>query len=110
MASSWVLGAAALLLLGCVPDDQTRGAEPADNGRRQFVPGEYIVTVQSGGNADTVGEVYASYGIEKLEPLGRGRFLIRLARDPGLAAARRAGLASRHVAAVERNFVYRYQR
>lgn len=102
------------LLFGCgacASDESAR--VPVESvsaaGARAFVPGEYVVTVKPGEGADAVAEVYAAHGVSKLDDLGRGRFLVRLARDPGLEAARRAAAASGKVTAVERNFVYRYQ-
>lgn len=98
---------AVLLLLGCARVDGAPAGAPRPP---EFVPGEYIVTVRGGSGAETLGEVYAAHGIEKLQPLGQGRFLVRLADDPGLEAARRVGLQSADITAVERNFVYHYQR
>lgn len=95
----------------CAPDESAR--PPLDHASSAdtpaFVPGEYIVTVNPGEGPEAVTEAFAAMGLSKLDDLGGGRFLVRFTRDPGLAAARRAGEASGKITAVERNLVYRYQ-
>ena len=104
-AFAWVLGAS--LLLGCA------GAEAPASGDHasapSYVPGEYIVRVLPPAGAAALRATYGPLGITKLVELGGGQYLIRLERDPGIEALRKASHASAHIAAVEPNFVYRYQ-
>lgn len=75
-----------------------------------YVAGEYVVTA-TGPDVDSsaIGDVYAAFGVETLQSLGRGRFLIRLTRDPGLDRVRSLGRESGRVRAVQPNYIYRKQ-
>ena len=84
-----------------VPLQRTTGTLP------DRVAGEYIVTVQAGGDEVLLRRLYATYGVRDIAELGPHRFLVKLERDPGLDEIRRAGLASGQVSAVQPNFVYR---
>jgi len=75
-----------------------------------YVPREYIVTLAGDDATETLRALYGEYGIERLQPLGEARFLLRLARDPGIETLRAAAEASGHRVGVARNYVYRYQR
>lgn len=97
------------LLLGCASDQGTqpaaRDAMPRASGGR--VPGEYIVTLRPRVASDALYAVYGSFDVVRVQELGEQRFLVRLSRDPGLAAMRSAGDRSPHVQAIQPNFTYR---
>lgn len=100
------------LLVACAAKEQSnpvriRATPPV---RQSHVAGEYIVTATSPeADADTVRRVYAAFGIETLQTLGGGRFLIRLARDPGVARVQSVGRDSGRIQAVQPNYVYRQE-
>jgi len=75
-----------------------------------YVPREYIVTLAGADAAEALRALYGEYGIERLQPLGETRFLLRLARDPGIETLRAAAEASGRRVELARNYVYRYQR
>lgn len=77
------------------------GARPA------VVVGEYIVTAKTNAAADAIRTAYAAFGVENIQSLGRGRFLLRLSQDPGIERVRRVGLDSGNIEAVQPNYVYR---
>jgi hypothetical protein len=112
--ASWVrtLGVAGLVVLSltaCAADEaasstSARKPEPA---RQDYVPGEYILSARSGVDAATITASYAAFGVENVQGLGGGRFLLRLARDPGIERVRTLGVESGQIDAVQRNFIYR---
>ncbi len=83
-----------------------RAAEttPADAGER--VPGEYIVAVKAGG-IEEIASVFADHGPTVLRDLGRGRYLIHLADDPGPEAVADLAAAAASIRHAEPNRVYR---
>lgn len=97
-----------LVLTACGAVDY---APPAANAAgaplRNYVPGEFIVTVRPSISADQLRRIYAELGVKEVRNLGGGRFLLRLTADPGLDAVKRIGEASASVDAVQRNFIYR---
>jgi hypothetical protein len=99
-----------LALFACVAKDEAEAVSDSHEFDAQtYVPHEYILTTAHDGNADAVIRVYAVYGIEKLRNIGGGRFLLRLARDPGFERVRNTGIESGEIKAVQRNYVYRKQ-
>ena len=74
-----------------------------------YVPREYIVTAASNVDVETVGRVYAAFGIENVHSLGGGRYVLRLTRDPGIDRIRSLAVESGQIEAVQRNFIYRTQ-
>lgn len=86
-----LLGVSALAVLGCnsdqppvntsnTPQKVLAGKSTPEKGER--VPGEYIVGLK-GGDVDKVLEVFAGFAPSIKKDMGRGRFLIKLADDPG---------------------------
>jgi len=73
------------------------------------VAGEYIVSVAPGGDATTVRNVYAAYGVRDVADLGDGNFLIKLTRDPGPDEIKQKGVDSGKVKTAQPNFIYRTQ-
>ncbi|HEX7043645.1 MAG TPA: hypothetical protein VF203_03430 [Burkholderiales bacterium] len=98
--------ALALVLLAAVGAAGEGSASDAGS----YVPREYIVTLAGADAVQVLHALYAEYGIERLQPLGEGRFLLRLARDPGIETLRAAAEASGRRVELARNFIYRYQR
>jgi hypothetical protein len=100
------------LLAACVAKEQPdpariRTTVPA---HEAYVAGEYVITA-TGTDVDSnaIRNVYAAFGVETLQSLGRGRFLIRLTRDPGLDRVRSVGRESGQVQAAQPNYIYRKQ-
>jgi hypothetical protein len=108
-------GCAAVALAGSLACAATGGgaagapdppAPPAAT-RGDRAPGEYLVTLREGGDEAALRRALARHALREVEALGRGRFLVRLADDPGLDALRRDALASGEVVDVQPNFAYR---
>lgn len=77
--------------------------------RQTYVPGEYLVSPRSNVDADTISRLYAAFGVENVQALSGGRFLLRLARDPGIERVQSIAVESGKIDAVQRNFIYRKQ-
>lgn len=116
---AWRLTVGVLLVVGglgatacghAVTDNPPSAGMAGNNTSSTRVPGEYIVTLQQEGGAALVQELYADYGVRAVEDLGRGRFLVKLKKDPGLDEVQRVGMVSGKVKAVQPNFVYRSNR
>jgi hypothetical protein len=76
----------------------------------EYVAGEYIVTVQPGGDKDTLRQLYSAYGVSEISDLGSKRFLIKLKQDPGLKVIKQKSLESVKVKSIQPNFIYRLNR
>jgi hypothetical protein len=83
------------------------GGTTGPSGRSDRVPGEYLVTLRGPGDEATVRRALAPHVVREVRDLGRGRFLVRLADDPGLDTLRRDALASGEVVDVQPNYIYR---
>lgn len=109
MRRLFYLAAFAAMLTGCFAADRTEptlSAAPGAN-LHNYAPGEFIVTARPEVSAEQVRGIYADFGVKGIRDLGDGRFLLRLAHDPGLGAVKRVGEASGSISAVQRNFIYR---
>ena len=97
------VAAAALLLCGCTGVQNTGDQAPSQD----VVPGEYIVSLKPTEDSETVRKVYGEYEIAFLNDLGRGRYLMRLSKDPGLESLKRKAAASGKIESIQPNFRYR---
>jgi hypothetical protein len=74
------------------------------------VPREYLVTLAPDVDPALIREKFGSYGIDRLEQVGRRPvFLVAFARDPGLEALEKVRAGEPRIVAVQPNFVYRTQ-
>jgi hypothetical protein len=85
---------------------RTNTEQPGMYGENRM-PGEYIVSLDEGGNEALVRKLYEAYQVKNLEDLGRGRFLIKLENDPGPEVIERKGMESAHIKSVQPNYLYR---
>ncbi len=74
--------------------------------QQQRVQGEYIISLRKGGDEKHLRALYKKYGIQKVTPMGRGRYLIRIQRDPGLERLKKETIDSEFIKAVQPNFRY----
>lgn len=74
------------------------------------IPGEYLVTVQKGGDQALIRQLFAQYSIREVRSLGDSLFLLRVDEDPGPEAIKRKGEECAQIASVQPNFVYRINR
>ena len=81
---------------------EMRGGEAGER-----VPGEYIVAVEDEGGPADIDAAFAAHGPEIVRDMGRGRFLIRLADDPGPRAVAEAAAAAPAILHAEPNRIYR---
>ena len=84
-------------------------ARTLDPNRQSFAPGEYILTVKSGVGVEAINGLYAAFGVERVQALSGGRFLLKLMRDPGIERIQSIGAESQKIDAVQRNIIYRTQ-
>lgn len=107
------LGVALLAAAGgatCVGSSET-GVEKkveAVNARDPHrVAGEYIVTVRPGGSNAEVRRVFGQYGIKSVKDLGKGRFLVKVDRDPGPQAMEATSARAGSIHRAQPNYKYR---
>lgn len=104
------LAVASALLVSCssgMKEGPQLSLRPGAASTPDRVAGEYIVTVHPGGDVASLREFYAAYGIREITDLGKGLFLLKVERDPGLAEIKRRGLESGKVKDAQPNFIYR---
>ncbi len=71
------------------------------------VTGEYLVTLDAGAGATQIAQAYGGLGIQRLEDLGGGRYLLVVAQDPGPAQMEEIRARNPRIKAIQPNFVYR---
>lgn len=73
------------------------------------VLGEYLVTVQNGGDEPMLRRLFADHSIRSVRQLRDDLFLINIERDPGPEAMRQFAAGCDQIRAVQPNLVYRYK-
>jgi hypothetical protein len=97
-------------LAACGGESSEKPPAPLERGSgtvQDRVPGEYVITVRSGGDADLLRDLYEEYGVRDVSEIGPDLFLLKLKEDPGVDEIRRKGIESGKVSAVQPNFIYR---
>jgi len=74
------------------------------------VPGEYLVSVQKGGDEALIRKVFASYSVRDVQSVSDNLFLLKLDRDPGPEEIQRKAEESDRIRSVQPNYVYRLER
>lgn len=82
---------------------------PSATEKRDRLPGEYVVTVEDNGKeaGAAVRAAYSDFGVTRLAPIGNGRYLLTLERDPGVAEMQRRAQPIPLIKSVQPNFIYR---
>jgi hypothetical protein len=70
------------------------------------VPGQYIVTLAPGGDANVLTALYGRFGIKDIRDLGNNAFLMVLGDDPGLASLQELARHETRIKAIQPNFIY----
>ena len=73
------------------------------------VPGEYLVTLSAGGEAEVITNLYGRFGIKEMKNIGNNIFLVTLSEDPSLARMEELRAQEPRIEAVQSNLVYRTQ-
>jgi hypothetical protein len=89
-------------------DDKSTPAKTPGNQDR--VPGEYLVSVQKGGDEALIRRIFAPYSVRDVQPVSDDLFLLKVDQDPGPDAIKRKGEESDQIRSVQPNFVYRLER
>lgn len=79
-------------------------------GTQDRVPGEYLVTVQKGGDEALIRKLFAPFSVKEVQSLGEGLFLLKIEKDPGPKALKKKGRESEQIRSVQPNFVYQLNR
>lgn len=69
--------------------------------------GEYLVTLAPQADARAINDVYGSFDIKSVKPLGNNLYLMQLGKDPGPAAIEQRARSSAAITAIQPNFSYR---
>ena len=85
-------------------ESQNTSTYPTNENR---LPGQYIVTLKEGANADVLKQVFQSYGIKSMRDLSRGRYLVILEQDPGPEEMTKQTANSSEIEDVQPNYIYR---
>lgn len=101
---SFSILAVAMLVGGCVTTPALRAPPPVQPDPKDKIPGEYIITLQPGADPGRIEAIYRDLGVSGVQDLGRGRYLIRLAKDPGTDAVLDTGYAAGAVEAAQPNY------
>ncbi len=110
--SGFVIGLLMMLiitLVSCVNGVQSTNDPQAGVVNENRVPGEYIVVIEREDAEDIIRALYSAYALQRIKDLGRGRYLINLASDPGPDIVIQHALESADVEMVQPNYRYRYQ-
>lgn len=107
------LGVALLAVAGgatCVGSSETameKKVDAVESRDAHRAAGEYIVTVRPGGAGAQVRRVFGQYGIKSVKDLGKGRFLVKVDRDPGPQAMEAISARAGSIHRVQPNYKYR---
>lgn len=82
---------------------------PPPHAEQHRLKGEYIVTVADGGAETLLQQLYGEYAVETLKDLGKGRYLLRVGRDPGARIMEEKATESGRIKSVQPNFSYHTQ-
>jgi len=106
-----VVLASLMLLIGCAAKEELSSPprRSIESRKETYVTGEYVVTARTTVDASAIRQLYSDYGVELVQNLGSSRFLVRLARDPGMERVQRLSVESGQINAVQRNIIYRKQ-
>ena len=108
---SWRLailaGAAALCACGNPP--VSAQTPPVEGKSQQRVPGQYLVTLAPGAEANAINAIYGRFGIKSARSIGNNVYLVALTEDPGPDAMEKLRAGNAHIRAVQPNYVYRAQ-
>lgn len=77
---------------------------PTDSDR---VPGEYLITVQNGGDESLIRREFADRSVRSVRQIRDDLFLVNIERDPGPEAMRQMAAGCAQIRAVQPNFIYR---
>ena len=83
---------------------------PATIPSQDRVPGEYLVSVQKGGDEALIRKVFASYSVRDVQPVSDNLFLVKIDQDPGPEEIKRKAEESDRIRGVQPNYVYRLER
>ena len=83
---------------------------PATMPPQDRVPGEYLVSVQKGGDNALIRNVFATYSVRDVQPVSDNLFLLKIDQDPGPDEIKRKAGESDRIRAVQPNYVYRLER
>ena len=83
---------------------------PATMPPQDRVPGEYLVSVQKGGDDALLRNVFATYSVRDVQPVSDNLFLLKIDQDPGPDEIKRKAGESDRIRAVQPNYVYRLER
>ena len=100
-----VAGAAAL----CACGNPTVSAQtpPPETKSQQRVPGQYLVTLAAGAEANAIDALYGRFGVKGVRSIGNNVYLVTLIEDPGPDAMEKLRAGNAHIRAVQPNYVYR---
>lgn len=108
--SGFFLIAAVIMLSYSQPAHSQRPANPLPGGQQrpiqQSVPNEYLVTVKAGSGESEARAALASLGIREISRVSERLFLLKIARDPGLAEVQKLIKSAPGIEAVQPNFIY----
>ncbi len=106
--------AAAASACGHAPPDASSGpgqpvlGQAAPSWQEQArVTGEYLVTLDAGASATQIAQAYGGLGIQRIQDLGGGSYLLVVAQDPGPAQMEEIRARNPRIKAIQPNFVYR---
>jgi len=88
------------------PDQPARAATGWSSSQAR-IPGEYLVTLAAGAEANTIVDTFGRFGIRGTRQLSPDTYLVTLTEDPGPVAMEELGRKDKAVRAVQPNFAYR---
>lgn len=71
------------------------------------VRAEYLVTLSAGTDVAVISKLYGRFGIQRMQNVGNGIFLVALREDPGLARMEELRTQESRIESVQSNLVYR---
>jgi len=111
MRAGWIGGLGAVILAASWSCGNSQGnpePSPASSKAEQTrAPGEYLVTLAPQAGERAIRDLYGSFDIKALKPLGPNLYLMQLANDPGPAVIEQRAKTSPHIKAVQPNYRYR---
>ena len=98
-------GLAAGSACGQLPDDSV--SAPADSWSQQTrVPGQYLVTLGAGVEAQTIAVRLEQFGVKAVRDLGRDTYLVTLSRDPGPETMEKFAREAAGIKTIQPNYRY----